>query len=322
MSCSAASSRRSCMASRKRWCSSIRPSSASTSSARLRRSCPLREVGHLLGRCTALDQGLEHGPAGDAEDIAGDARQLDVGGLQQLEQPVALGRLALHQLAAVAQQLAQVAQRLRRHEALGDQAVADQIGDPLGILHVGLAAGHVADVPRIADDQLEMPLQHGIDRPPVDARALHADMRHTRLLQPVAQRLEIAGHGRETCAPLWSAGDPAAPIRQARHHRLLMHVQPGTPLDHHLHHRLLRIEGDRDAAGTIETLPRVLPVSGGDKEWYLYATRAGLLIGVASHRRDVSLNTIARREARTNRPAPPPFSSIVARRRARIGCSG
>ena len=57
------------------------------------------------------------------------------------------------------------------------------------------------------------------------------------------------------------------------------------------------------------------PIPGGDKEWYLYAARAGLLIGVASHRRDVSLNTIARREAPTSRPAPPPFSSIMARRR-------
>ena len=59
----------------------------------------------------------------------------------------------------------------------------------------------------------------------------------------------------------------------------------------------------------------MLPVPEGDKEWYLYAARAGLLIGVASHRRDVSLNTIARREAPTSRPAPPPFSSIMARRR-------
>ena len=30
----------------------------------------------------------------------------------------------------------------------------------------------------------------------------------------------------------------------------------------------------------------MLPVPGGDKEWYLYAARAGLLIGVANHRRD------------------------------------
>jgi hypothetical protein len=65
----------------------------------------------------------------------------------------------------------------------------------------------------------------------------------------------------------------------------------------------------------------VLPVSEGDKEWYLYATRAGLLIGVANHRRDVSLNTITDREVQAIRPAPPlktaqltpSFSSIVAR---------
>ena len=53
-----------------------------------------------------------------------------------------------------------------------------------------------------------------------------------------------------------------------------------------------------------------------DKEWYLYAARAGLLIGVANHcARDVSLNTIARGENRTSRPALPPFSPTMARRR-------
>ncbi len=103
--------------------------------------------------------------------------------------------------------------------------------------------------------------------------------------------------------------------QKARHDRLLMHVQTTAPLNDRLHHRFLPSEGDRDAAGTFETLPCVLPVPEGDKEWYLYAARAGLLIGVASHRRVVSLNTIARREAPTNRPAPPPFSSIMARRR-------
>jgi hypothetical protein len=96
--------------------------------------------------------------AGDAEDIAGEARQLDVGGLQQLQQPIAFGRLALDQLAAVAQQLAHLARRFGRNKAFRDQAVTHQIGDPLGILHVRLAAGHVPDVPGIADDQLEMPL--------------------------------------------------------------------------------------------------------------------------------------------------------------------
>ena len=40
----------------------------------------------------------------------------------------------------------------------------------------------------------------------------------------------------------------------------------------------------------------MLPVPGGDKEWYLYAARAGLLIGVATTAGISSLNTIARAE--------------------------
>src|SRR5215472_14292584 len=72
--------------------------------------------------------------------------------------------------------------------------------------------------------------------------------------------------------------------------------------------------GDRDAAGTIKILPRVLPVPRGDKEWYLYAARAGLSSGVVTYRVRSGLNTIASGEVRTNRPALPPFSLIMVRR--------
>jgi hypothetical protein len=141
-----------------------------------------------------------------------------------------------------------------------------------------------------------MPLQHGIDWAPIDARAFHPDMRDTSLRKPGTQRHQIAGHGRKR-PHLLGRPNTRRTDQTARHHRLLMHIQPGTPLNHHLHHRLLSIEGDRDAAGTNEILPRVLPVSGGDKEWYLYAARDGLLIGAASHRRLPSLNTATRVQA-------------------------
>jgi hypothetical protein len=58
---------------------------------------------------------------------------------------------------------------------------------------------------------------------------------------------------------------------------------------------------------------------GIDKEWYLYAARAGLIIGVESHRSVVSLNTIAVERFGTNRPASPPFSFIMMRRRRLLG---
>jgi hypothetical protein len=38
-------------------------------------------------------------------------------------------------------------------------------------------------------------------------------------------------------------------------------------------------------------LPHVLPVSRGDKEWYLDAARTRLLFGVASHRRTGSASS-------------------------------
>ena len=140
----------------------------------------LREVGHGLGRGGPLDQSLEHGAAGHAEDVGCDARQLDVGRFQELQEPVAFGRLAFHQLAAIAQEFPQLPQRRRWHEALGDQAMPDQIGNPFGILHVGFAPGDVTDVPSVADDEFKTPFQHGIDGLPVDAGALHADMAHTQ----------------------------------------------------------------------------------------------------------------------------------------------
>ena len=193
ISCSAASSRRSCVASRKRWCSSIRPSSARTDPPAYGAIALWQGPPSPRPR-PALDQSLQHGAPGNPEDVAGDAGQLDVGRLQELQEPVALGRLALHELAAIAQQLAQLALRRRRNEALGDQPMADQIGDPLGILHIGLATRHVTDMPGVADDEVEMPFQHGIDLAPVNAGALHADLRHPKLLQPVAQRFQVPGH--------------------------------------------------------------------------------------------------------------------------------
>ncbi len=103
------------------------------------------------------------------------------------------------QLAPVAGQFAQLADRPRRDEALGDQAVTGQFADPVAVLHVGLAARHVLDVVRVADDHLEAALQHRIDRPPVDAGALHRDQRaaaarsQSRSSPVPARRAESAG---------------------------------------------------------------------------------------------------------------------------------
>ena len=134
----------------------------------------------------------------------------------------------------MAQKITQLADRRRRHEAGLDQAVADQVGDPRRIVHVGLASRHGLDVVRVGDDQGEMPFEDGVHRLPADAGALHADMAHPPLREPVAQGLEIGGHGAEAADLLprlltrpadQDTGDDAG----------LMDVEAGRAFNEHVH---------------------------------------------------------------------------------------
>ena len=71
----------------------------------------LGQIGQRRRIRLALDQRLQHGPGRDALDIRGHRRQLDVGVLQDLLQPVG-GRAALAQQAsAIPGEVAQVALR-------------------------------------------------------------------------------------------------------------------------------------------------------------------------------------------------------------------
>jgi hypothetical protein len=198
---------------------------------------PLGEVGHGGGRGGALGQGAQHQHAGNPEHAAHHARELDAGALEQLEGAVALRRQGADQRLAVAHQLAQHPDLRRGHEAGAHQPVPDQVGDPLGVLHVRLAARHRLDVVRIADDQLEVPLQGGVDGLPVDAGPLHADVGHPLLEQPGAQGREVLAHGAEAAHLL---GRPAScrTDDDAGHHRALVHVEPGGAFHDGFHARL------------------------------------------------------------------------------------
>ncbi len=61
-----------------------------------------RELGHLGRALPAADQGAQNGPAGDSEDVTDHPRQIDVGGLQQLDRTAPLAAPRLDEGAAVA----------------------------------------------------------------------------------------------------------------------------------------------------------------------------------------------------------------------------
>src|SRR3954451_23356881 len=74
---------------------------------------PAGQLDQHLGVAFAGDQGGEHGPAGDAEDVGGDRVQLDARVLQRLLDPLGLGGVRLDQPLAIAGQTPQLANRRR-----------------------------------------------------------------------------------------------------------------------------------------------------------------------------------------------------------------
>ena len=69
-----------------------------------------------------------------------------------------------HEVRALAGQLAQLALRARRDEARPHQPVAQQLRQPFGVAHVGLAAGDGLDVLGVEQPDREAALQQVEDR--------------------------------------------------------------------------------------------------------------------------------------------------------------
>ena len=96
----------------------------------------------------------------------------------------------LDQARSVAGQFAQLALGAVRHEAAPNQPMPQQLGDPLAILDVGLAAWHRLDVLSVGQDQREAVLQQVVDGLPVHAGRFHGHMGDSSLSQPLAQRFD------------------------------------------------------------------------------------------------------------------------------------
>ncbi len=114
------------------------------------------QLGQPSGIAFAGNQGFDHLPTGQAHDIGDDQVELDVGVLQRLLQALNMAAALAHQLLAGAQQGAHLLGLLVRHETTSDQAMRQKVGEPSGIVHVGLAPGHVLDVRRVRQHQREI----------------------------------------------------------------------------------------------------------------------------------------------------------------------
>ena len=129
----------------------------------------MRQLGQPLRIALAGDQGFDHLAAGQTHDVGDRRVELDVGVFQRLLQALDMPAALPRQLLAGAPPVAHLLGLLIRHKAAADQATGQQIGQPGGVVDVGLAPGHVLDVHRICQHQGEIGVAQDMpDRLPVD----------------------------------------------------------------------------------------------------------------------------------------------------------
>src|SRR5262245_31677963 len=104
------------------------------------------------------------------------APELDVRRLADLQDAVRFPGALVDQALAVADDVAQLALRRRRHEAPAEQAEFEELGEPLAVGHVRLATRPHLHMLRVHHRQLAAPLEKIVDGTPVDARRLHCDV--------------------------------------------------------------------------------------------------------------------------------------------------
>jgi hypothetical protein len=101
----------------------------------------------------------------------------------------------------LAEVAAQDADLVRWPEGGGEQAKGVELLDLLTVEHVGLSAGHVLELPRVDESDLEAARTEELeDGDPVHASGLHRPGRDVTAGEPVGQGVQIRGEGPERAA--------------------------------------------------------------------------------------------------------------------------
>ncbi len=153
---------------------------------------------------------------------------------RHLVEPVGLARPVLDEGLAVAGEVAELPDRGRRHEAPPQEPALQQLRDPGGIRQVGLPPREVPDVGSVHQEEGVAVLEQVVDGPPVDPGALHRHVADLVRGEPVPERQELGSRGPESLQDL----RPLPPLPREPHaggDGGLMHIQPGTARDQHIH---------------------------------------------------------------------------------------
>ena len=181
-----------------------------------------------------FDYRLDHLAARDAHDVADDRVELDVSFFEGFLDSLGVTGLLADELLARPLQRAQLLDIFVWDEARLDQAKGQKIGDPGGVIDVGLAARNVLDVRRIGQDEIEVPIaEDAPHRLPIDPRRLHGDVGAPGPRQPGQQVLKTRRRGlKRPTLPLHLA---ARRHPNRGHDHRLMNIKTGDALEHNVH---------------------------------------------------------------------------------------
>src|SRR6266508_1602178 len=115
------------------------PSSASRSAGSLRRSAPLASSARTAGSWVPVISASSIARPDTPRTRLATEESLMPASSSTLCRALHLTAAFLDERLAIASQVAQLADRRRRHEARSHQTVLDELGDPLGVLDVGPA---------------------------------------------------------------------------------------------------------------------------------------------------------------------------------------
>ena len=201
---------------------------------KFRAKLPERQISEDFGVGGAGDQRGEHRPAGLAEQVRGDAVELDAGVFHQLVQSSGFA-LAVPDLSlAVAGQVPQRPDRLGRHQTPAEQPGLGEAAQPLRVGHIGLSPGDLLHVTGVDQRAREPVFQDRPDRFPIDTRGLHRDVRDAVCLKPVGQHEQSGdgrGEGRDILDPLPGLSRKA----HARGHACLVDIESADTLNNNFH---------------------------------------------------------------------------------------
>ena len=163
----------------------------------------LCDVERFTGMCEDV---FGNGTSGFAKDISEHIIQFEVGHGEAILSTVLLAGQHIRQLAAVTNEVAQMANGWRRDKGRLDHVAHEQVTNPLGILTISLVAFLGLGVFGVSQSHQTGFFEDVEDGNPELAGRFHADFLAVVLVKPVGQLLQALGKGREASLKVLCAG--------------------------------------------------------------------------------------------------------------------